>query len=227
MLDLVISPARGWEAVPHGERALCPLRRSGRRLPAELRARRGSEDRGLPRRPDRADPGGARLHSGRAARQRLRRARPAGVPRGRRPHADGDLRQGWAGLGLRARAAERRRRHLAAVLARLPDRRADREGAEPEACPDRRDRVRPRRPAGGDRSRGDGRRGHLLEQHQRRRARRDDDPGTGSQLHPLLWRGHRGRLEHRRLRLPLLRPRGNAGRDGRRGADRLGGACVG
>ena len=30
----------------------------GRRLPAELRARRGSEDRGLPRRPDRADPGG-------------------------------------------------------------------------------------------------------------------------------------------------------------------------
>ena len=91
---------------------------------------------------------------------------------------------------------------------------------------DRRDRLRPRRPAGGDRARGDRRRGHLLEQHQRRRARRDDDPGAGPQLHPLLRLGHRGRLEHRRLRLPLLRPRGHAGRDRRRGPDRLGGAAA-
>ena len=47
-------------------------------------------------------------------------------------------------------------------------------------------RLRPRRPAGRDRARRDGRRGHLLQQHQRVRARRDDDPGARAQLHPLL-----------------------------------------
>ena len=57
----------------------------------------------------------------------------------------------------------------------------------------------------------DRRRGDLLEQHQRRRARGDDDPGAGPQLHPLLPAGGRGRLEHRRLRLALLRPGGDAG----------------
>ena len=34
--------------------------------------------------------------------------------------------------------------------------------------------------------RGHGRRGHLQQQHQRLRARGDDDPGAGAQLHPLL-----------------------------------------
>ncbi len=69
------------------------------------------------------------------------------------------------------------------------------------------------------------RRGHLLEQHQRRRARGDDDPRARAQLHPLLPVGRRRRLEHRRLRLALLRPGGDAGRHGRRRADRLGGAA--
>ena len=101
---------------------------------------------------------------------------PAQVPRGRRPQAGRHLRQGRPGLGLRARAARRRGRHLAAVLARLPDRRADRQGAEPEAGDHRRHRLRPRRPAGGDRARHHRRRGDLLQQHQRLRARGDDDP---------------------------------------------------
>ncbi len=46
-----------------------------------------------------------------------------------------------------------RGRHLAAVLARLPDRRADRQGAEPEARDHRRHRLRPRRPRRRDRER--------------------------------------------------------------------------
>ena len=50
------------------------------------------------------------------------------------------------GLGVRARAARGRGRDLAAVLARLPDRRADREGAEPEAGDHGGDRLGPRRP---------------------------------------------------------------------------------
>ena len=62
----------------------------------------------------------------------------------------------------------RRHRHLPTVLARLPDRRANRQGAEPEAGDDRRHRLRPRRPGGGDRARHHRRRGHLLQQHQRR-----------------------------------------------------------
>ena len=141
----------------------------------------------------------------------------------RRAPADRHLRQGRPGLGLRARAARGGGRHLPALLARLPDGRADRQGAEAEARADRRHRLRPRRPAGGDRARPYGRRGDLLEQHQRRRARRDDDPRAGPQLHPLLPGGGRGRLEHRRLRLALLRPRGHAGRHRRRRAHRLGG----
>ncbi len=42
------------------------------------------------------------------------------------------------------------------------------------------------------------------QQHQRRRARRDDDPLARAQLHTLLPVGDRRRLEHRRLRRPLL-----------------------
>ncbi len=78
-------------------------------------------------------PEGHRLHAGRAAGQRLRRARAARVPGGRRPRAGRDLRQGRPGLGVRAGAAGRRGRDLPAVLARLPDRRADRQGAEAQA----------------------------------------------------------------------------------------------
>ena len=138
-----------------------------------------------------------------------------------RAPADRDLRQGWSGLGVRARAARRGGRHLAAVLAGLPDRRADRQGAEAEARADRGHRLRPRRPAGRDRARADGRRGDLLQQHQRGRARGDDDPRARAQLHPLLPVGDRRRLEHRRLRLALVRPGGHAGRHRRRRAHRL------
>ena len=48
------------------------------------------------------------------------------------------------------------------------------------------------------------RRGHLQQQHQRIRARGDDDPVAGAQLHPLLPVGGGRRLEHRRLRIALL-----------------------
>ena len=78
--------------------------------------------------------------------------------------------------------------------------------------------------AGGDRARDHRRRGHLLQQHQRLRARRDDDPVAGAQLHPVVSVGRQGRLEHRRLRRAVLRPRGDAGRHGRRRPHRLGGA---
>ena len=124
-----------------------------------------------------------------------------GVPRGARPHAGRHLRQGRARLGLRARAARRRGRHLAAVLARLPDRRADRQGAEPEARAHRRHRLRPRRPAGGDRRaaspspRSPTRNSISVAEHVVMMIL-----GAGPQLHPLLPVGRRGRLEHRRLR---------------------------
>ena len=165
---------------------------------------------------------GDRLHARRAARQRLRRARAAELHRGARPPADGHVRQGRARLGLRARASGRGDRHLAAVLARVPDRRADRQGAEPEAGRHRRHRVRPRRPPGRDRERDHGRRGHVLELDQRRRARRDDDPGARSQLPALEQDRARRRLEHRGRRLAVVRPGGHAGRDRRRGPHRLG-----
>ena len=52
----------------------------------------------------------------------------------------------------------------------------------------------------------------LLQQHQRRRACRDDDPGAGAQLHSVLSMGRQKGLEHRGLRRTLLR----SGRDDRR-----------
>ena len=110
---------------------------------------------------------------------------------GQRPHAGRHLGQGRARLGLRARAAGRRDRHLAAVLAGLPDRGAHRQGAEAQARDHRRHRLGPRRSAGGDRARDHRRRGHLLQQHQRRRARGDDDPVAGAQLHPVVSVGGR------------------------------------
>ena len=48
------------------------------------------------------------------------------------------------------------------------------------------------------------------------RARRHDDPGAGAQLHPVLRLGGQGRLEHRRLRRALLRPRRHECRHRRR-----------
>ena len=63
------------------------------------------------------------------------------------------------------------------------------------------------------------------QQHQRVRARGDDDPRARAQLHPLLPVGGQGRLEHRRLRVALLRPRGHAGRHRRGRAHRLRGAA--
>ncbi len=59
----------------HGEGALRALRRSDRRLPAGVCARRGAEDRALLRRPEHTDARGARLHAWRARRVRVRRAR--------------------------------------------------------------------------------------------------------------------------------------------------------
>ena len=53
------------------------------------------------------------------------------------------------------------------------------------------DRLGPRGPAGGDRARHHGRRGHLQQQHQRGGARGDDDPGARAQLHSLLPVGRR------------------------------------
>ena len=99
-------------------------------------------------------------------------------------------------------------------------RRADRQGAEPQARDHRRHRLGPRRPRRRDRARRDRRRGDLLQQHQRRRARRDDDSRAGAQLPPVAPVGPRRRLEHRRLRRAVLRPRGHGGRHGRRGPDR-------
>ena len=116
--------------------------------------------------------------------------------------------------------ARRRGGDLTALLARLSDRRADRQGAEPEDVDHRGDRLGSRRPPGGDRQRDHRRRGHLLQLDQRLRARGDDDPGVGAQLHPLLQDGRRRRLEHRRLRLARVRPRGHAGRHRRRRPDR-------
>ena len=75
--------------------------------------------------------------------------------------------------------------------------------------------------------RGDhGDRGDLLQQHQRRRARGDADPLARPELPPGAPGRPRRRLEHRRLRLALVRPRGHAGRHGRCRPDRLGRAAA-
>ena len=212
----------------HGEGSLRALRRSGRRISAGLRARRDPEDRALPRRADHARPrSGIDFTPGELLGSVSGELGLRKFLEDARPHADRHLRQGRPRLGLRARAARRRGRHLAALLARLPDRRADRQGAEAEAGDHGRHRLRPRRPAGGDRDSGiTVAEVTYSQQHQRLRARGDDDPRAGAQLHPLLPGGGRRRLEHRRLRLALLRPRGDAGRHGRRRAHRLGGAAA-
>ena len=77
-----------------GQGSLRALRRSCRRVPDVVRARRHPHDRALLRRPDDADPAGDRLQARAAAGQRLRRARAAAVPRGAGPHAGRHLGQG-------------------------------------------------------------------------------------------------------------------------------------
>src|SRR6202158_1684146 len=57
------------------------------------------------------------------------------------------------------------------------------------------DRFRSHRPASRHRTRRHGGRGDVLEQHQRVRTRRDDDPRARPQLHPLLQDRGRRRLE--------------------------------
>jgi hypothetical protein len=143
-------------------------------------------------------------------------------PRGTGPPPGRHVGQARGRLGLRARADRGGDRDLPAVLARLSDRGADRKGAEPEARGHRRDRVRSRRPPVRDRPRPHGRRGDVLQQHQRRRARRDADPRARPRLPAGAPVGRGGRLEHRGRSLPLVRPRGHAGRDVRCRAHRLG-----
>ena len=50
--------------------------------------------------------------------------------------------------------------------------------------------------------------------------------GAGEELSAVMGGGESGRLGHRRLRCPVLRHRGHARRDRRRGADRLGRAAA-
>ena len=142
------------------------------------------------------------------------------------PHARRHLRQGRPQFRVRARAPRRRDRHLAAVLAGLPDHGAHRQGQEAEARHHRRHRLRPRRPAGRHGQGHHRRRGHLLQLDQRRRARRDDDPVARAQLHPVLRLGDEGRLEHRRLRRALVRPRRHERRHRRRRAASASPCCA-
>ena len=170
-------------------------------------------------------PEGDRLHARRAARQRLRRARPAQVPREPRPHARRDLGQGRR----RTRVFERELPDAEIVISQpfwpayLT---AERIAKAPKlklaiTAGIGSDHVDLRRRS----SRHHRRRGHLLQQHQRLRARGDDDPVAGAQLHPVLPVGGRRRLEHRRLRRALLRPRRHGGRHGRRRPHRPGRAA--
>ena len=167
--------------------------------PAKICPRRHPQDHPLPRRPDHADAERHRLQARRAVRQRVGRAWASQIPGEGRPHSGGDLRQGRPELGVREGAARRRGRHLPAVLARLHDQGALRQGEEAEAGHHRRHRLRPHRSAGRHGQRRHRRRDHLFQLDQRLRAHRDDDPGARAQLHPSLWLGGQGRLEHRRL----------------------------
>ncbi len=175
--------------------------------PEDVRPRRRPQDRPLPRRSDRPQSPIDRFQTRPAARQRFRRAGPAQVSRRPGPHVRRDIRQGRPQLGVRARAAGRRHRHLAAVLARVSHQGEARQGQEPEARHHRRHRLRPHRSAGRDGQGHHRRRDHLQQLDQRRRARRHDDPVARAQLSPVLRVGEEGRLEHRRLRRALVRSR--------------------
>ena len=210
---------------PHGKSSCCSLRRSGRRLPRRLCPRRHPQDRPLSRRHDRRRRRPDRLQAGSIARQRLGRAGLAQIPGKGRPHPGRDLRQGWSEFGLRQRACRRRDRDLAALLARLHDQGALRQGEEAEARHHRRHRLRSHRPSGRHGQGHHRRRGDLLQLDQRLGAHRHDDPGAGAQLHPLLRLGGERRLEHRRLRRALLRPRRHECRHCRGGPHRPRGAA--
>ena len=154
--------------------------------PPQLRARRRSAHHALPRRADRADAERARLRAGRARRLRLR--------------ASWACASSWRASATSSSSPPTRTARTRSSSASSRTRRSSspsRSGpptSPPSGSPRRPKlklaltaghRLRPRRPAGRDRRRGDGRRGDLLEQHQRRRARRDDDPRAGAQLHPV------------------------------------------
>ena len=158
-------------------------------------------------------PKGIDFQPGQVAGQRLGCPGPAQVPGRKRSQARRHLGQGRSRLGPGAGVARCGHRHLAALLAGLHDRGAHRQVTEAQAHRHRRHRFGPYRSAGGDRTRDHGGRGHLLQQHQRRRARGDDDPLAGAQLHPVISVGDRQGLEHRRLRRAFLRSRRHGGRD--------------
>ncbi len=206
----------------HGKDRLRAVPGPGRRLSVVVPAGVGAEDRALPERPDGTNAARRRLHPGTAPRERERGARTAQVSGGGRPHVHRDGGQGRAGLRLRAGARRRGRRDLATLLAGLPHGRAHRQGAPAPLGRHRRHRVGPRRPGGRHGGRPHRGRGHLLEQHQRLRTRRHDDPLPRPQLPPLARLGRPGRLEHRRLRRALVRSGGNGRRLRGGRPDRLG-----
>ena len=143
-----------------------------------------------------------RLHARRAARQRLRRARPAA--RSSRSAATALVvtsdKDGPDSVFERE-LPDADDRDLAAVLARVPDRGADRQGAEAEARDHGRDRLRPRRPrrrrssAGSRSPRSRTRNSISVSEHVVMMIL-----GARAQLHPVVPVGGRRRLEHRRLR---------------------------
>ena len=146
-----------------------------------------------------ADPGGDRLHPGRAARLRLGRARaarsssrtagtrlvvtsdkdgPDSVFERELPEAEVVISQPFWPAYLTAERIAKAPNLKLAITAGIGSDHVDLAGRD-----DRRDH---------------GRRGHLLELDQRLRARGDDDPRAGPQLHPLVPDRRRRRLEHRR-----------------------------
>src|SRR3984957_5808985 len=110
--------------------------------------------------------------------------------------------------------------HLAAFLAGLPDGRADCESEEAQTRADGRNWLGSRRPQGGCRTRRYGRRRDVLQQHQRRRARRHDGAFAPPPLSSLARDRSKGRVEYRRLREPKLRSRRHAVRHDRSRPDR-------
>ena len=196
-------------------------------MPTILSARRPSEARPLSRRPDAADPEGDRLPARRTARQRFGRAGPAQVPRRPRPHPGRHVRQGRPGLRVRARAGRCRRRHLAAVLAGLSDRRADRQGARisssrsPPASAPTTSTCRPRSTRGITVAEVTYCNSISVAEHVVMMIL-----GLVRNYLPSHEWVREGRLEHRRLRRALLRRRGHARRHGRRRADRHAPCCA-
>ena len=194
--------------------------------PTSYRTRRHPENRALSRRSDDPDAAGSRLHARRAARQRFRRARLADVPRGPRPPADRHLRQGRARLGVRARAGEAEivisqpfwPAYLTAErIAKAPNLKLaitagiGSDHVDLQAAIDRGITV-----TEVTYSNSISVAEHVVMMILVAR----------SQLPSVAPMGARRRLEHRRLRLALLRPGRNAGGNGCGRAHRLGGAAA-